>query len=348
MGFKYNPLTGNLDLVGSASSGANTDLSNLTPTNINQSLLFDADGSYDIGSTTNRVSQIATYTTIIYDDIVFDDYSNSQSGKFQSYDAILPSGDTAKLSIYKNSIANDGIFGIYSQNRSSTENSTNIQIETGNVVDGIAGDIKLRSGTVSGTGTRGGIYLNDYASIKAFTGAPLNWGSSLPGLVLDASNTEISSVIGCGLFLDGDGSQSDLAILSKDTSGAVASSNFYFSTGVNSGTANSGNITLRSGDCTGASGTTGDILITSGNSNANDSGNILLTTGVAGSNRGSVTLDSASVITTSQPFVDFVVQSGTTGSRPSGVLGKMFFDTTLGIPIWYDGTNWVDATGATV
>jgi hypothetical protein len=42
--------------------------------------------------------------------------------------------------------------------------------------------------------------------------------------------------------------------------------------------------------------------------------------------------------------------SGTTASRPTIrlLVGQFYFDTTLGIPIWYDGTNWVDATGATV
>ena len=48
-----------------------------------------------------------------------------------------------------------------------------------------------------------------------------------------------------------------------------------------------------------------------------------------------------------------VVPAAVTGSRPAttdipagAVLA--FFDTTLGIPIWFDGTNWVDATGSTV
>ena len=42
--------------------------------------------------------------------------------------------------------------------------------------------------------------------------------------------------------------------------------------------------------------------------------------------------------------------SGITSKRPTTKLfvGRTFFDTTLGKPIWYDGTNWVDATGATV
>lgn len=45
-----------------------------------------------------------------------------------------------------------------------------------------------------------------------------------------------------------------------------------------------------------------------------------------------------------------VPASGLTADRPTERLevGQYYFDTTLGIPIWYDGTNWVDATGATV
>ena len=41
--------------------------------------------------------------------------------------------------------------------------------------------------------------------------------------------------------------------------------------------------------------------------------------------------------------------SGTTSSRPTNVnTGFQYFDTTLGKPIYYNGTNWVDATGTTV
>lgn len=40
--------------------------------------------------------------------------------------------------------------------------------------------------------------------------------------------------------------------------------------------------------------------------------------------------------------------SGTTAKRPvkSLFVGRTYFDTTLGKPIWYDGSGWVDATGA--
>lgn len=40
---------------------------------------------------------------------------------------------------------------------------------------------------------------------------------------------------------------------------------------------------------------------------------------------------------------------GTTAQRPTAVsVGFMYFDTTLGKPVWWKGAVWVDATGATV
>lgn len=40
-------------------------------------------------------------------------------------------------------------------------------------------------------------------------------------------------------------------------------------------------------------------------------------------------------------------QSGTTALRPTTALyvGRPYFDTTLGYPIWWDGSQFVDATG---
>lgn len=39
---------------------------------------------------------------------------------------------------------------------------------------------------------------------------------------------------------------------------------------------------------------------------------------------------------------------GASGSRPNAVVGLCYFDESLGKPIWYNGTNWVDASGSTV
>lgn len=41
--------------------------------------------------------------------------------------------------------------------------------------------------------------------------------------------------------------------------------------------------------------------------------------------------------------------TGTTASRPTSIrIGTMYLDTDLGYPIWWDGTNWINATGASV
>jgi hypothetical protein len=43
-------------------------------------------------------------------------------------------------------------------------------------------------------------------------------------------------------------------------------------------------------------------------------------------------------------------QNGATANRPTQNLqiGQFYFDTTLGIPIWYNGTVWKNASGTTV
>jgi len=43
-------------------------------------------------------------------------------------------------------------------------------------------------------------------------------------------------------------------------------------------------------------------------------------------------------------------QAGTTANRPTLQLqiGQPYYDTSLGIPIWYNGTVWKNASGTTV
>lgn len=44
-----------------------------------------------------------------------------------------------------------------------------------------------------------------------------------------------------------------------------------------------------------------------------------------------------------------VRKGGPTSDRPSApVTFQSYFDTTLGKPIWYEGIDWVDATGTIV
>jgi len=50
------------------------------------------------------------------------------------------------------------------------------------------------------------------------------------------------------------------------------------------------------------------------------------------------------VITLSTP------SAGTTASRPNTdlLVGQFYFDTTINRPIWWDGTNWINAAGTVV
>lgn len=45
-----------------------------------------------------------------------------------------------------------------------------------------------------------------------------------------------------------------------------------------------------------------------------------------------------------------VPPSGATANRPTERLevGQYYFDTTIGRPIWYNGTNWINAAGTVV
>jgi len=43
------------------------------------------------------------------------------------------------------------------------------------------------------------------------------------------------------------------------------------------------------------------------------------------------------------------MMSGTTAQRPAiPVIAQRFYDTTLGIPIWWNGSVWKNAAGTTV
>jgi galactokinase len=44
-----------------------------------------------------------------------------------------------------------------------------------------------------------------------------------------------------------------------------------------------------------------------------------------------------------------VATAGTTAARPVGApLGWAYFDTTIGVPIWWNGSGWVNSTGGAV
>ena len=48
--------------------------------------------------------------------------------------------------------------------------------------------------------------------------------------------------------------------------------------------------------------------------------------------------------------VNDMQNSGTTAQRPASdmYVGKPYFDSTLGLPIWWNGSAWIDAAGGGV
>jgi len=62
------------------------------------------------------------------------------------------------------------------------------------------------------------------------------------------------------------------------------------------------------------------------------------------------TLDALNVQTTNAINTLSTPSAGTTAARPSTDLqvGQFYFDTTINRPIWWDGTNWINAAGTVV
>ena len=69
---------------------------------------------------------------------------------------------------------------------------------------------------------------------------------------------------------------------------------------------------------------------------------VLLPNSVDNENNVFIDLDSTNPITMMEAVSD------TAGRPDSPKTGQPHFDTDLGLPIWYNGSDWVDATGATV
>lgn len=67
-----------------------------------------------------------------------------------------------------------------------------------------------------------------------------------------------------------------------------------------------------------------------------------------GSSSSKIEADGSGRLSLTGTNAQYVCPSYATASRPTGTTGGMVFDTDLGKPIWYNGTNWVDATGTTV
>jgi hypothetical protein len=64
---------------------------------------------------------------------------------------------------------------------------------------------------------------------------------------------------------------------------------------------------------------------------------------------GTITTDKIAAATITIANITALGSTGTTLQRPATpIMGQYYFDTTLVIPIWWNGTNWTNSAGAPV
>ena len=199
------------------------------------------------------------------------------------------------------------------RNSGNTADISPIRVNAGNEIE-LVGRINPTTNATQDFGAGSNRFRRFYASAQIRVG-----GDSTLGGELTASTLNPSSVSAFGIFTVEDGKAIGVWTANNATADAAA---------------------------------TGDTLIDTGNKTAGTgaSGKIKLQTGTSvGGARGNIELDALTIDYKRSASKDKIWENGATGSRPGTPLtGHEYFDTTLGQPIWYDGTNWVDAQGVTV
>jgi hypothetical protein len=370
--------TGKGAWAAAGASGANTALSNLASTAVNDDIVAAVADNNTIGS-------LAKPWQTVFSSAFFmkSPSAGAERNAYKATDGsgneafivtINPSTDMPSFSnvasgltvTRANTAAKKGIALYTACNSTADANPTGtVYVGSGDKTAGTgnSGDVVLLPGTSAG-GDRGQVKINGFSSVKSSSALPQTWGSDLPAITFDGSNTEITSAGAASIIFEGNESQGEFVIASADINSASSSSFFYWRTGENAGSGNTGGVDIASGNQTGASGNSGiaffksgdsangnsgEVRLLSGSAASGNSGNVLINTGGAGGTRGNIQLEANIVNCTQTPFNNFRAEFGTTASRPgSPVTAQQYFDTDLGIPIWYDGTNWIDATGTTV
>lgn len=204
-------------------------------------------------------------------------------------------------------------------------------------------------------------------------GTVASWGATTGGANQTLSNLTDPTAINQSLIFDSgatrsvktqDGTNSDAIIFGSGLVAGGASGDVTLTSGGSASSATAtGKVSIITGFPNTGTGVSGNIDILTGPTINGNSGTILLNPGTAGGGgtRGTIRFVDGSEGTVNYLWMStdvtgkghwsnqIVIQSGNTASRPgTPVTGQTYFDTTLTKPIWYSGTNWVDATGTPV
>lgn len=274
-------------------------------------------------------------------------------------DAII--ANVSNVNITNNRIENTGLAslaaGIYMTNTSRNNKIIGNYVTNASIGIDLNGakDIEVIGNTCT-FNKKGGIWAyNGAKNIKIIGNTCSNnnqLGETYGGIGVTQSGTEYCVIEGnvCyddqetptqhyGLYLAG----SDFNVVRGNVTFGNSINHFYITNNENSDlhflTSRSeirNNTTISGESYSGAKGR--NILTLNGSS---DNNHIQVT-----SNKERVKFANASGAST---MLQFSFYRGSSSGRPTNaVIGEAYFDTTLGKPIWFNGTNWVDATGATV
>jgi hypothetical protein len=132
---------------------ANTSLSNLASTALNASILPATNYGVSLGSTSLRFDTVWSDALNLTGGVVAVGSGSFGGGTLQLTNATLPDGSSSYSFNYNGTAGG----GITSSTRTGTTVSQPIKLMSGNTVDGNSGDIILRTGVPTGTGTRGSV-----------------------------------------------------------------------------------------------------------------------------------------------------------------------------------------------
>jgi hypothetical protein len=153
--------------------------------------------------------------------------------------------------------------------------------------------------------TPGTLTVTGYGYFGTLTNNTVSWGSNLPGLSINAETSEANTAGAAGITHKDTTGVNYFFIGTADASLSTSTSPFYWTTGDNAGTGDSGNVDIFSGQATGGgnsgsvgirsqtstSGNSGSIILSSGPASAGNSGDILLTANSIATTQGNLTID---------------------------------------------------------